>query len=340
MKKFLQIITLLIIVSISYTYYSYSNFKTDILITKNQTIEIKSDETIKDLANKLDINYYFLKQYLKNKDFKLLKWRFLIKQNSNIENILETLKKHPPEKQVDITILEWWNIYDIDDFLTQKWYINSKEYINYVENPEKIKALTKFYDFLSPDFISLEWYLYPDTYKIKYPIKINEIVIKQLDNFENKVYNKLNTQDYHKERNKNQDRINKHLYELITLASIVEKEEKNPLEKSTVAGILKYRLQNNWNIWADITVCYPHKLTAQECKMVVSKYIREQSEYNTRTMTWLPKTPIGNPSFETIYATLNDKKTEYRYYLHNVKTWEIHYAKTNAEHEANKKYMY
>ena len=92
-------------------------------------------------------------------------------------------------------------------------------------------------------------------------------------------------------------------------------------------------------IWADITVCYPHELTANECKLVVSKYINEKSEYNTRTMKWLPKTPIWNPSFETINATLNSKKTNYWFYLHNTSNWKIYYAETNQEHENNKQYM-
>ena len=74
--------------------------------------------------------------------------------------------------------------------------------------------------------------------------------------------------------------------------------------------------------------------------MVISKYINEQSEYNARTMTWLPKTPIWNPSFETIEATLNDKKTSFWFYLHNVKSWKIYYAETNAQHETNKRFMY
>ena len=332
MKKILQIIPLLIIIAIFYFYYSYSNFKNDILFTENIIIEIKSGETIENLAEKLDISEYFLKKYIKdNTEFKLLVWRFEIKQDSKIENILISLETPLPEKQVELTMLEWWNIYDIDDYLSNKWYINSGEYINYVNNPEKIKALKEFYPFLEDDFISLEWYLYPDTYSLKYPVKVNEVVIKQLDNFEIKVYNEIF---------KNTELSNSTIYDVVNLASIVEKEEKNASEKSTVAWILKKRLNSGWKIWADITVCYPHKLTANECKMVVSKYIREESEYNTRTMTWLPKTPIWNPSFETINATLNDKETKYWFYLHNVETWEIHYAESNAEHEANKKYMY
>jgi UPF0755 protein len=310
-------------------YNNYSNFKTKTLITENKIIEIKSWENLKDLAKKINVNYYFLKQYTSDKKLKLLKWRFEIKKDSKIDDILKSLEKPLPEKQVNVTILEWWNIFDIDDYLTKKWYINKWDYIKYVQNPEKIKSLSKFYKFISPNFQTLEWFLYPDSYKLKFPIQINKLVIKQLDNFEEKVYNKILL-------NKNSEEILK----IINLASIVEKEEKSNFEKPTVAGILKKRLENNWNIWADITVCYPHKLTANECKMVVSKYIKEKSQYNTRTMIWLPITPIWNPSFETINATLNYKKTPYWYYLHNTKTGKIYYWKTNTEHEQNKKYMY
>ena len=95
-----------------------------------------------------------------------------------------------------------------------------------------------------------------------------------LKNFQDKVISQLKKK-YSSEK----------LLEIITLASIVEKEEKNPSEKPTVAGILKKRLNENWMIGADATVCYPHKLTSEECKMVVSKYIEEKNGYNTRTMT-------------------------------------------------------
>ena len=333
MGKILKLILIFLIIFITYFYYSYNNFKSDILITDTKIIEIKSGETIKDLSEKLDINSYFLKKYIEdtNSNFKLLAWRFNIKNWSKIENILKSMETPLPEKQINLTILEWWNIYDIDEYLTNKWLIKQNAYIFYVKNSKKIDALKEFYSFLKSDFISLEWYLYPDTYSLKVPLKINELVIKQLDNFEIKVYNKLF---------KETKLTNSIIYDVINLASIVEKEEKNPLEKSTVAWILKKRLQNWWKIWADITICYPHKLTAEQCKMVISKYIREKSDYNTRTMIWLPKTPIWNPNFETINATLNYKKTKYWFYLHNVKTWEIHYAETNSQHESNKKYMY
>jgi cell division protein YceG involved in septum cleavage len=80
--------------------------------------------------------------------------------------------------------------------------------------------------------------LYPDTYRINVNnFKINEFVIKQLETFETKVYDKILS-----------DLNVKEITDLVTLASIVENEEKNLDEKPIVAGILKKRLDNNWQI--------------------------------------------------------------------------------------------
>lgn len=70
-------------------------------------------------------------------------------------------------------------------------------------------------------------------------------------------------------------------------------------------------------IWADITACYNYELTEKECKISVSKYISAKNDYNTRTKTWLPKTPILNPRVNSIVAALNPIQTNYWFYLHD-----------------------
>jgi len=325
-------IFLIILVVFSWKYFSgYNKFINEVLILEEIIIEIKSGDNFSNLWNKIDVldnNYY--KYYLKNNtpEFELKAWTYKISSWSNIDDIISSLNK-PIVDEISITILEWWNIYDIDESLNKRWLIDAWEYINYVTDKEKINALKKFFPFIW-DIGSLEWFLYPDTYRTNIsPFKINNFVIKQLETFEKKVYEKIL---------KNLD--NKSITDLINLASIVEKEERNPDEKPTVAWILKKRLNAGWMIWADITVCYPHELTSEQCKMSVTKYLYDKNEYNTRQMVWLPKTPIWNPNFTTINATLNHKETPYWFYLHNVSTWKIYYAKTNSEHESNKtKYM-
>ena len=306
----------------------YLDFQTQILVQDEQIVVIEEWELPLSIAQKLNLDEKYLKAYLKHNhpEYQLITWKFQIEAHSNIEQILESLQNPIIEWERDVTILEWWNIYDIDEYLTQEWLIEKWTYITYVNSSEKITALTEFFPFLDW-LITLEWFLYPDTYRVVADnFKINNFVIKKLENFENKVYKPFLS-----------ELSNKEISDLVNLASIVEKEEKNSKEKSTVAGILKKRLDNGWMIGADITVCYPHELTGAECKMVVTKYINEKSEYNTRTKIWLPKTPIGNPSLETILATLNYQESEYWYYLHDTKSGQIYYWKTNAQHEQNKR---
>lgn len=326
-KLFKYLIIIWILVWISF-YVIYSNFKSAILVDDETIIKVEAWETLNSIPGKLGINENYFKVYTKLNNIKLeLKaGNYKIEKNSNIVQLIKWLEKPVYMWEINLILLEWWNIYDIDKYLLDKWLIKKWEYIKYVTSSEKIEKLTEFYKFIKW-LDTLEWYLYPDTYTIDSGnFKINNLVTKQLDSFEIKVYNKILS-----------DLTNKEIEEIVNLASIVEKEEKIKKEKAKVAWILKKRLDSWWMIWADATVCYPHKLTSVECKMVISKYIREVSEYNTRTMKWLPKTPIWNPSFETINATLNYEKTKYWFYLHDIKTGKIYYAETNDEHNANKK---
>ncbi len=324
-KLFKYLIIIWILIWISFTFI-YSNFKSAILVEDETIIKVEDGETLDSIPGKLGINPNYFKIYTKLNDVKLeLKTgNYKIEKNSDIAHVIKWLEKPVFMWEINLTLLEWWNIYDIDEYLLDKWLIKKWEYIKYVTSSDKIEKLTEFYKFIKW-LDSLEWFLYPDTYTVDSGnFKINNLVTKQLDSFESKVYNELLT-----------DLSNKDIEELVNLASIVEKEERNSKQKATVAGILKKRLNDDWYIWADATVCYPHKLTSQECKKVVSKYIKEESDYNTRTMKWLPKTPIWNPSYDTINATLNDKETPYWFYLHD-SDWIIHYAETNEEHNANK----
>jgi UPF0755 protein len=71
----------------------------------------------------------------------------------------------------------------------------------------------------------------------------------------------------------------------------------------------------------------------------VLEKLYEKTDYNTRQMVWLPKTPISNPYAGTIKSTIMSEDSIYYFYLH-APNGKIYYAKTNAEHEVNKaKYL-
>ncbi len=330
MIKLIKLITLILITFLIILHFGYQNFKDKVSVENETILQIKKWDNFYSLSKKFNINNAFLKIYLKLNPVNqnLQAWKYKIKAWTKINNLFEQLKIPINETDISLTILEWWNIYDIDNYLTKKSLIKKWDFIKSIQKYSKDMNLITQFNFLDLDNLqTLEWFLYPDTYYINpNNFSSNILINKMLNNFKTKVYNKILKW-----------KTNKEIYNIINLASIVEKEERNNTEKSTVAWILKKRLENKWMIGADITVCYPHKLTSKECKMVVSKYINEKSDYNTRTMIWLPKTPISNPNFDTINAVINYKKSSYWYYLHDTKTWKIYYGKTNAEHEKNKR---
>ncbi len=326
MKKILSLIILVTVIYSGYSYTKYQNFKSEVINETKRVITVKKWESFSTLNEELRVNEKLLRTYIKfnTPEFSLGQWQYEIPQEATIEQAIAALE-FPITDEMDLTFLEGWNIFDYDEYLTKKWLIKAGEFVTYTENPEKITALQEFFPGFLSEYKSLEWFLYPDTYTIDaWAFGVNKLVIKMLENYENKIWPLVVDADFET------------IYELTTLASIVEKEERNPAEKSTVAGILKKRLNEGWQIGADITVCYPFRLTSEECKLSVTRYLYEKNDYNTRQKTGLPAGPIWNPSLQTFTATLNHKVTPYYYYLHDTQTGKIYYGVTNADHTQNK----
>ena len=224
--RIMKLIIWIVIIFLWIKYIGYSNFTTKILVEEKQNIIIEKWDNFDEISQKLNINSSYLKFYLKfnNPEYSLKVGKFEIPEKSNLKQILKSLEK-PIFNTQNITLLEGWNIFDIDTYLTQRSLISKWEYIKYVENREKIIALWEFFPFLDTQK-TLEWYLYPDTYKIN-PIsfKINNFVILQLNNFEDKVYNKLLIDEINKKIYDRSDKKINEIYDLgkkITLDAFEE----------------------------------------------------------------------------------------------------------------------
>lgn len=267
---------------------------------------------------------------------KIEEWTYVFSGEYSQKEFLRLIAEWPKTMYQRYTVLEWRSIYDIDGDLTKKWIISQWEYIDFVTDSTYIWRYQNRYEFLAKawNITSLEWFLYPDTYNIDVQWNfIDQLVYLQLDNFNNKVWQKYSSQvsSFSKLR----------WYEIVILASIIEKEEKNNANKSTVAGIFLNRLGSHMLLGADITLCYGLRQPYSECTTnVIVKNLDDSSNvYNTRVNAWLTPQPISNPAVDTISAVLNYKNTDYLYYLHD-SNWVIHYGKTLSEHNANKqKYL-
>lgn len=151
---------------------------------------------------------------------------------------------------------------------------------------------------------SLEGYLFPDTYFFLSNAKVEDVIKLMNDNFEKKITPLL------------PEISSKGLteQEIITMASIIEREAKGDNDRAIISGIL----------WKRIKLGMPLEVDAAP------------ETYKTKG---LPKNPICNPGLKAILAAINPQNSPYLYYLHD-KDGNIHYAITFAEHELNiKKYL-
>ena len=136
------------------------------------------------------------------------------------------------------------------------------------------------------------------------------------------------------------------LDEIVTLASIIERETKTNDERPAVAGILLNRLEIGMGLQADATVQYAvatlNCRAGVECNwwpVLTGNDLSINSPFNTYRFRGLPPSPIASPGLSSLKAAANPEETDFLYYLHDAQG-SIHYAETLTEHNENvRKYL-
>jgi len=267
-------------------------------------------------------------------------WSFYSYYRNLQKHRLENLNAKAQE--LSITLIEGWDTSDIAQHLEKENIIKAADFLT----AEK-KFNDNSFGFLKalPSNSGLEGFLFPDTYRILKSTadlaKINpktagETIIKKiLSNTQAKL-------DSLKINAGNSQGLS--LFQIITLASIIEKEtgknavtasQKQQLqeERQTIAGIFLNRLKAGMPLESDATINY---ITGKNNPGVSISDLNADSPYNTYKNQGLPKGPICNPSLSSIQAVLSPIKTDYFYFLHKQPSGEVVYSKTFEEHIKNK----
>ncbi len=196
------------------------------------------------------------------------------------------------------------------------------------------KDFSDSFDFLKdkPKDLSLEGYIFPDTYYINKQNITNsgqlEYLIKIfLENFKKKL-----TSEMREEINRQE----KTIFKIIIMASMIEKEVKIPEDKKIVSGILWKRLENNIPLQVDATISY---ITGKKGINISIDDTKIDSPYNTYKYRGLPLGPISNPGLESIIAAIYPETSAFWYYLSTPDGTTI-FSKTLEEHNiAKQKYL-
>ncbi len=245
--------------------------------------------------------------------------------STTVSDFLTKTMRVPVYTDQTITILPWWSSYDIDAYLASKWIGSVGDFL------ETIRLNFSSYQSEFPwlaGTVNLEWYLYPDTYRLRQDATTDDVIHVMLREFDRKIWAEYKALDPKK------------AYQTLILASIVEREERIDDNKPIIAGILSKRVVEKIAMWADATICYGYAKTQKQCTpSFISSVIQDKNPYNTRSKQGYPPTPISNMSLSTWNASLHPEISPYYYYLHGTDGI-IHYGRTNDEHILNKqKYL-
>jgi len=211
--------------------------------------------------------------------------------------VLETLRKGKVI-EYEVVIPEGYNLYQIGWTLTGTPLISSdpNDFID-VATDKKLAAS------LGVDADRLEGYLFPDTYYLPKGITVSDIAKRMVQR-----YKDMFTSDMRKRAKE----LGFTEHQIITLASIVEKEAKVDSERKLIAAVYHNRLRQGMKLQADPTAVYG--LRAWITK-VSAEDLKRKTPYNTYLHKGLPPGPIANPGRGAILATLYPENVDYLFFV-------------------------
>ena len=259
---------------------------------------------------------------------------FMLAESMTIPAIAQELQQARFE-EVLVTIPEGFRSEEIAERLAENFVIDGERFLTAVRQPRSLSLFDQ-YDFLQrlPDGASLEGYLFPDTYR--FPVNVSEpeiVLASMLDNFENRV----GTEGLIGGSSGLSD------YDLITLASIVEREAVQEDERPLIASVYLNRLNNSCPdvggryLQADPTVQYAKGTTGTWWwkPQTIEEYAQVQSLFNTYLYPGLPPGPIASPGLLAIEAIRDPGQSLYCFFLATGEDGRHIFAQTLAEHERN-----
>jgi UPF0755 protein len=236
----------------------------------------------------------------------------------SMKELAVALEKAPKLDELPFAMIEGWRLRDTDAALVDKGLISPGAYV---------KAATEVARFKAPFALpatGLEGYLYPETYNIVVEgFSVEALIQRQLDTFVERFF-----LPYRDEL----DRSGRRLHDVVTMASMLEREEPTPAQRPLVAGILWKRIDMKFALGVDATSRY--QLPEWNDRAAFLKRLRDKTDpYNTRHVVGLPPTPIGAPTVASLLAAMRPTPTDFLYYLHDADKV-LRPSRNAEEHEA------
>ncbi|HLD20378.1 MAG TPA: endolytic transglycosylase MltG [Patescibacteria group bacterium] len=275
---------------------------------------------------------FWFKTYivLKGLQTKLLAGTYALEQGWSLGKIANVLSTGPLSNERVITTIEGWEISDINDYLVTQSAVKGSEFLDIVFADSGIpQSLRQVFPVLAdaPANASLEGYLFPNTYRIFKDATAKDIVNRMIGEFDVVMTGDMRADIASQEKT---------IFEIVTMASILEREVRTPEDKKKVADLFWRRLEAGIALQADSTVNY---VTNKKTPGISLDDTKIDSPYNTYKYRGLPPGPISNPGIDSLEAAVYPTKNEYWYFLSASDGTTI-FSKNFEEHKRNKvKYL-
>ncbi len=270
------------------------------------TVVVEKGDTLASVADKLEEAGVIRSSFLFRLEARAEGWDTEIKAGEyrfepgeDDDEILETLSSGDSVSTFEVAIPEGLTLKQIAQVVEEENGIPAEEF------EAAAKSTDYGYAFLEdPAIQTTEGFLFPKTYEFEKDADAEQVVNRLLEQY------LIETKDLDFEAA--QDRLNLTEYELLTVASIIEREAANPEERPLIASVIYNRIRSRMPLQVDATIQY----VLDKPKEVLSLGDLEvESPYNTYKYPGLPPGPIASPGRESIRAALEPAETGYLYYV-------------------------
>lgn len=266
--------------------------------------EVKKGQTYREVINSLsekgmirDRNIFLIIGRLTGLDKKIKAGYYPLWGNMTPLQIFDGLRKGRII-EYEITIVPGDSLLEIGKKFSTLGIIDTEQF-------ESISKDKNFLASLDIDAPSIEGYLFPDTYRFPKGLEIKEILMLMVERLREKFNEEMLMRAFE---------LGMSEREVLTLASIIEKEAVEDGERPIISAVYHNRLKKNMPLQADPTSIYGIKSSKQ---IITKKDLLRETPYNTYIIKGLPPGPIASPGLESIMATLYPENVPYLYFVSN-----------------------
>jgi UPF0755 protein len=212
-----------------------------------------------------------------------------------------------------LVVPEGFNLYEVAGAIQEAGLGRAEDFVRVAHSDTGLVAD------LDPQATSLEGYLFPDTYRFSRTQNLHDIAAAMVRQFRQEAAGLGLTANVH---------------QVVTMASIVEKETSVPEERPLVASVYYNRLARGMPFGADPTVVYASLLAGHYTGVIHESDLQLESPYNTYKHAGLPPGPIANPGRAALAAAMHPAQTQYLFFVSD-NQGHHRFARTAAEHARN-----